>query len=270
MHRNVSPDQARRALHDACAETCRFFDRTIGPIATRARTDTPDGVTYDGLLRRVMAWLHTIKKLDQPSDFQALHAGLRALFELAVDLTLLLRDPAASPDRIQAWEESAKLKAAERIVSRYRGQSIPAHLQAQTNYVSSHADRVRELRRTHWSRPGSHPPRWTGRNLERDARVASDLEPGAGFAAFYDEMYAQACWHVHGSTLVGVRGLPAGSFAAMAAIAAHEVSQLALLAGRQALRLLGCYDGITENRFAQHEKEIVRIQAQMFSEPPSS
>lgn len=55
---------------------------------------------------------HSLGKLNHPGDFQAVTAAARALFEGAVDVTLMHFDAAVNgPEKMDAWEDFAEVVA---------------------------------------------------------------------------------------------------------------------------------------------------------------
>ncbi len=137
-----------------------FFSETLRPIASRRVSEDRTLVTYEGALVRVHAWLRSLRKLDHPEDFQPILAGTRALFEIAVDLTLLIHDPAATQGRLFAWEQSAKLKAAEATLRYYadRDEAIPSELDGQARFVRDCGRRDRSCARAVATRAGAAAP----------------------------------------------------------------------------------------------------------------
>ncbi len=71
-----------------------------------------------GLWQRAYAWMHTVGKLNNPLDFQALAIANRALLEITVDLVLLHHDETnLSGWKMHWWGFSEKLKACEQIIN---------------------------------------------------------------------------------------------------------------------------------------------------------
>jgi hypothetical protein len=63
----------------------------IEGVLPRSETGYRDAC-IKGLYARVLAWMQTIVKLNDPLDFQALSIANRALLEITVDLILLHQD----------------------------------------------------------------------------------------------------------------------------------------------------------------------------------
>ena len=73
------------ALHADCKAVSEFLDASVRPIADRRAEGTAEHMSYLGALLRVTAWLRSFAKLNHPGDYQALSAGCRALFEIAIE-----------------------------------------------------------------------------------------------------------------------------------------------------------------------------------------
>jgi hypothetical protein len=249
-----------------CEDVRDFLTRQVRPLLDRVANTSDADATVHGAVLRVMAWMTSMGRLNDPVYFQVSLAGVRAIFEIAIDLALLHHDRANHTSaKIIAWERSALLAAAEKTARYYErsGKPVADEHEERLRFVEREGDRIRLLRRTTW--PGrrdaeSHPMRWTGRNLGDDARRAAAFG-SYGFDAFYDLRYAEWCWGTHGSGLAGIRPIPAESFPGLAAFALHESARLALVAATLALNYFGLWDSIVAIRFEQLEKEISKHRA---------
>ena len=249
----------------ACQRVESFLGTSVRPILERAGPPGPEHDTYNGAIIRVHAWLRSLAKLNHPGDFQPVLAACRAIFEVAVDLTLLNREPTLTCARLLAWEDSAKLHSAQRLkrfldsqskVTPAAGaQSIIAYLQQQP--------RVLSLRSQHWGHD-KHPPRWTGRDLGHDADHADRLK-FSGFAEYYNAHYPKICWNVHGSGLAGVRGISEANFPGLTMFGFAASATFALIAAREALALVGRWDSVSEVRFEHLEKELGEIRVAVWT-----
>ncbi len=198
-----------------------------------------------GLYLRALAWVRSLWKLDEPGDFQAVMVASRTLFEIAVDVTILQFDTAANPPaKMDAWEESAKLKSARRVrafLDRPGCTESAADHAPYLTFLSNNKQRVEALRKRWWpsrkaGKQPDHPDRWTGRDLSKDADSATELYPAGKFAAYYARRYMHNCWNTHGSGLAGVRGIPPEDFPGLAAIAFDEATRFALIVTDMTLR----------------------------------
>ncbi len=239
--------------YSACLLVEEFVRRTVRPIAERANQGTPEHLTYLGALLRVLGWLGSTKKLNDPADFQPILTGSRAVFEIAVDLVLMKHDSSTPCAQLLAWEDSAKLKAAERVQKRYSPGPMPTKHAAQETFIRTETSRIHALRAKYWG--GKHPARWTGRHLDVDAYKADTFD-SCGFAEYYDERYPQVCWNVHGSGLAGVRNITPDLFPALAGLALIEIAFFSVIGTRAVLQLLDRYDSITQHRYDQLSVEL--------------
>ncbi|MEZ4233549.1 MAG: hypothetical protein R3B89_30505 [Polyangiaceae bacterium] len=231
----------------ACKEVEAFYSGTVSPVLHRSLSQTVEHNTYLGLMLRTHGWLRTLGKLTEPADFQAALAASRALFEVAVDITLLLKAPSDAV-RVAAWEEQAKLKSAEGLKK-----FLDAHPAAKPPGASEvlkllqRAPAIEALRLQHWGTT-KYVSRWTKRTLRDDA-IAADAFLHSGFEEYYSARYPVACWCVHGSGLAGIRGVPSDAFPGIIAFAFADAASFSMLIGERALRLVGAWDDILEFRF---------------------
>lgn len=245
-----------------CQRTRDFVGASVLPVFDRHSDQTDAFHSYHGAMLRITAWLRSLCKLNQPSDFQPILAASRACFEIAVDMTLLCLDDEHPCTKLLAWERSAKLKAAERVARRYQDQSIPNRFTPLITFINEQRTSVHDDRAIYWN--GRHPSRWTGQNLELDARAADRCE-AHGFVKYYDERYAQACWSVHGSGLASVRYLSEDVFPSVAAFGYAEAAAFSVVAARQAMRLIGQFDAVVEARFNQFYQDVEVTRQQVWA-----
>jgi hypothetical protein len=242
--------------YQSCKIVQEFFEKTVRPNVRRFRTPVSSAHdTYEGALIRTHAWLRTISKLEHPGDFQAAITASRAIFEIAVDLTLI-RYNVAPYSMLCAWEESAKLAAAEKTVNYYKkkGVAIPSQYEAISNFVQSNTQQIRQLRQANWKQD-KHPPRWTGHNLFVDSEQA-DKFTSDGFSEYYAVRYPQVCWSVHGSGLTCIRGVSEDLFPGLIAFAFSDIAKFSIIVAKQTLELMGINDSIMIARLSQLSHEI--------------
>lgn len=244
-----SPRAIARAEFLECRSVHEFLNVRMRPrIAAAAGGDEAADPFYVSF-HRVVAWLRTLWKLNEPADFQAVTTASRSLFEIAVDLTVMHLDSAANPpEKMMAWEESAKVKAAARIRDFVRRDGCglaETDFLLQFSYLSSNEQRIKDLRKQWWPRKdgrSEHPDRWTRRTLPEDADNATKLYPTGKFDEYIAVRYPQICWNTHGSGGAGVRGISVEVFPALAAIAFKECAHFALIAAEMTLRHFDLWD----------------------------
>lgn len=249
------------AFADAMFGQCQILHDFLGDHV-RPVSSGPGPDTVHGALIRAHGWMRTFTKLNSPGDFQAVVAGTRALFEIAVDLTLLLHDPESSVEKLVTWERSARFKAAEQINEFFTIHPTNRGFSQQRDHIvresaAVHRDRLRfwpQHRRGEEPARGRHPDRWTGRSLRKDAAAAADRcagerYAGTEFEATYVEWHPQWCWSTHGSGLAGVRSIPEVTFPALTGVTFRTACKSGLHIGRTALEYVGQYDEIAQVRF---------------------
>lgn len=240
-----------------CRANCHQIEEFIGvsvqPIVERTSNNMPYGQVCSTLLLRVRAWLGTLSKLDSPTDFQAVHAASRSIFETAIDMVLILHQEKQDITKLLAWERSAKLRAAERMV-----ESTPNS--KALKFIECRKDKVQTERNLIWptrdGKPRSHPERWTGRDLRRDAEKAESYL-SAGFVRFYLERYSTTCWNVHGSGAAGIWDLRSDAFPDICSMAMKSACEFALVCVEYSLRLFDAFDEISEARLKRLREEML-------------
>lgn len=252
---------ALSAMHfEDCKTVHKFMGEAVRPVLDRVGPTHDASHTVRGTFMRAQGWLGTFHKLDSPAHFQAVIAGTRALFEIAVDLAFMHHARTAHPvEKMLAWERSSKLRAAERTRDYYAAnpnRTMPDHLTERVRSIDRDGAAIRAERQTWW-KEARHPERWTGtRNggLREDAATADTFGPYS-FREFYDVRFAELCWGTHGSGLAGVRGLNAEYFPGPVAMAFEDAAMFAVLSSELALRYCGQYDAIAEARFRRLNEE---------------
>jgi hypothetical protein len=202
-----------------------------------------------GLYSRAVAWMMTLKRLDQAVDFQAVMSAVRSLMEITVDLILIHHDKTdTSAFRMRQWEVSAKMKAAKALVEYFTNRAklpIPDEYQPQVDFIDREEANVELMRKGLWPYTGSdpkrqskgtHPDRWTGNSLSTDVIKADSLHGpeikkifGSNLEEFYETEYRRLNWSVHGSGLAGVWNLPPEVFHSMCGLAFIWCARMAMI-----------------------------------------
>lgn len=253
---NTPEFQLAQTFFVACHKIDEFFGESVRPVLDRVYDKGPYYQEYGGLFIRIHGWLRTLGKLNSPGDFQAILSASRAIFETAVDLSLL-SNPEYSYAKIKAWEDSAMLNAAEKVHSycnKNPGLDESEHAAALA-YVRNHKDEVRRLRKQHWNHE-RHPQRWTGRTLGQDADVVDQHKSTKAYSEYHHVRYPQVCLSVHGSGLASIRGRREQDYPGMCALAFVDVLRFSMFAGQQVLELVQQWDPETEQRFRQFMRSL--------------
>jgi hypothetical protein len=249
-------------------EMCRQEQAFVGRWLLLLRGSAfrhPGFETVHGAVQRALHWIDTLGQLDGWEHLQAVDCAARALFEAAVDLTLLALDPSKyDVATLEAWELSAHHRAGEvaRDIYTKDGARPPELVEPMISFATEAQAEIDALRAKHWPRSESkkhphrwkHPDRWTSHTLWQDAETADALFPAGRFLRWYGLRHAGACWNVHGSGLCGVRRLPAEMIVNLMGPAVGEVAHFALVATEMALRFLDLWDGEAEGHFARFRK----------------
>jgi hypothetical protein len=254
------------AYYAGCVIVLRFVGEFVMPIVERETTIVAGGQTFPhphfarlacrAMTERLHAWLLTLQKLKGPADFQAVATAGRALFEMAVDLTLVKFEEGGSFYKMQAWHLDTKLRWAKRKVENGIDKDGSA-----ADFVARESKRAAEMLDKHWGTPDlkkrRKKDRWTGRDLFVDSKKAEGYSP-SGFVDYYAERYQMACWQVHGSGVIGTMEAPADLIPYVAAISLRDAERFATASSRLILQLLlgDRFDAETESRFEQLATEI--------------
>lgn len=166
-----------------------------------------------GLFYRARAWMHTLEKLNQTRDIQAIYAANRALLEITVDMLLIHYDKSnESGWRMYWWAESEKMRLAELLIKYYQelNQPIPEEYMPISEAYESDKSNVDSMRKSLWpdkkypDRP-RHPDRWTGRaNLYEDINYVDEnlgslilSELNFTLKSYYRSEYRRMNWYIH-------------------------------------------------------------------------
>jgi hypothetical protein len=254
-----------RSLQAECDAVAAFIDKNVRAQVDARVAIVPHGIAFQGQLLRAIAWLRSLMKLTHPGDFQAVTAGARALFEGAVDVTLMHFDHAAKgPEKMDAWEQSAKLKHAETAADYLAsaGRQPDGAERMMVAFAIRERPRIEKLRLAHWpNHRGKHPSRWTGRDLSQDAEAA-DKHLAEGFEEFYRLRYPQLCWNVHGSGLTGIANVRAEVIPYIGGEAAADAAKFGRVVAEVVTKHMGCWD---ENTFKKLAEQVAVAKAVAFA-----
>lgn len=253
-HPDHGPVAEANAYFAVCQRIHDFVGESVRPIVERNVNVVPGTHVCNGMIARVHGWLRSLGKLNHPGDFQAVLAGSRALFETALDFALITLESAGKFDKLLAWQELEMLRQADKL-----HQSDPTGNQhpAAEAYRRDHQERIRGLHNKYWEKKGN-VPRWTGRGLREDSRIADELGANALasgrfgstiFSEYYLARYSQACWYTHGSGLVGLLDSPKEYIPIVVALGFRDAARFSLVSSSYALVLVDQYDGIAKARF---------------------
>lgn len=184
-----------------------------------------------GCYYRAYAWMFTLAALRDPIHFQAVAAGARSLFELWVDLKLLLGDATArSVERYHAFPRVERLRAARKIVEfSDKNPTLKIECSRQRALVDnrSKAQEIESLVVKLWGRDKkgnpNYPKHWSDQDVA--ARIpSSDAEA----KRIYNEHYPLLSWYVHSGS-AGYAGLDENALRCCFALS-HTIAQRTSLA----------------------------------------
>lgn len=189
---------------------------------------------------RTYAWMQSLELLNQTKHIQAISAGNRSLLEFTVDLVLLHTDPTNSGGwKMYHLAFSERLKAAEQLVDYYGAGNVPStHAEAES-FIQREKASIEDMRFHLWPSKrdpskGTHPDRWTGRNLFDDVQVADDAygdqiqeSLGMPLAEYYRTEYRRMNWMIH-SVMAGVTNLDRIYYSNAAGLALKWCQDLAM------------------------------------------
>jgi hypothetical protein len=214
MNNPATPEQTAKRFLASAVRMQQFMDGVVVPACLKAHPQPSQNINdVLNLYMRVLAWMRTVRKLNEPGDVQAMAAAVRALFELSVDLTLVVTDETHTAlPKMRAFEHRLlfkKVRAGRLYLEKARKSGATAreleyaeHM-APEAYLRREQSKVESEKALFW--PKNEPPRWTGQDLGSDVRQIDTRDPHLRMEHYYEVWYRQACWLVHGSTLTGVR-----------------------------------------------------------------
>ncbi len=198
-----------------------------GALATGA-SDKETAIT--GCYYRAYAWMGTLSILREPIHFQAVAVGARSLFEIWVDMKLLMEDSTGkSVEQFHAFPKAERFRAAKKIVEfSDKNPTLEVECAYQRTLVSnsSKEQEVEALVVRLWGRnkegEPNYPRHWSGRDL------TARIPPGdAETKRIYSEHYPRLSWYVHSGS-AGYAGLDEGALRSCFALS-HIMAQRASL-----------------------------------------
>jgi Family of unknown function (DUF5677) len=174
---------------------------------------------FKGVYLRAKANVESLLALRYVKDFQAIAMIARSLFELAIDMTLIKRDPDAVR-KIAAFSELEKLRAATKIVN-FRKSHPSADIGAtvQELFIKNNEAKIESERAAIWG-AGAKVPHWSGLSLKARAELLK-----GPFDEIYEVKYPQLSWYTHAAGLTGF-DLHASSYEKLATTHHYLAAQL--------------------------------------------
>lgn len=221
------------------------YNEAFQGVFSKPETEVKDRILKQ-LWTRAYAWVLTLERLNHARFYQAIHTGNRALLELAVDVLLLVDDKSGEVgEKMLAFAESEKLKAAQNLVDYYvdQGLTVPSTYLEQQRYLALNKVRIQALRDRYWLSPkaqaqgksGQHPSRWSGNNLAEDVAKVDSIYGkkivdyfNITLTEYYRTEYRKMNWHIHSGT-ASTWKMPAESFDISCGFAFKRSADLAFI-----------------------------------------
>jgi hypothetical protein len=215
---DLTLEQRAAAFYQGTSALSSFATQKVIPLL-QAKTTRPDiDLAVITTYYRMHLWSLDVSKLNYPVHFQTVLNAVRGLFELLVDLKLLIADPTRA-EKFHDFSFVTRFAAAEKYVNCLDadpGYTQPAKPELRRVFVSDAANRKKydDLRRKHWGTDKKGkvitPEHWSG--LGGMADRCANLSPSE--TRRYRDIYSQCSWFVHSGS-AGVAGVsPDGILAA--------------------------------------------------------
>lgn len=230
----LTPEQIAQAFFSATENIDRFGREIILPQLMGLLKPNPLDQAVTTTFGRMHAWMETLGKLNDPMHYQAVSTGARSLFELLMDLALLLSDQNGERlNRFLWFPEVEKYRVATTLDRVLRQCPDPEDLDPDTFSAflagPGRSQAVAHLRRKGWN--GNSPRHWSGEKVKDRAALL-----GGDYTRLYDRLYAELSWHIHAGA-VGTAGVSRDGFHAFI-LTAHRHSQVFYVRG---VRLLASH-----------------------------
>lgn len=201
-----------QAIFNGTLALSALFEQSIVPVVRgmMSRTEYEDAVA--GPVYRIAAWLKSLAKLNHPIDIQPVFAAARSIFELVLDIKLLVADPSSAP-KFHGFIFVERFRAARvqvDFINRLPGGAARASEARSLVDDPAKHQKLESLCKSlgWWDSNNSKPKRldhWSGKNMADRARDA-----GIQYEELYRCYYPLLSWNVHAGA-VGLGGIsPAG------------------------------------------------------------
>ncbi len=202
LHGNV------QAIFDGTCALSALLDQSIVPVVQgmMSRTEFEDAIA--GVLFRISAWFKSLTKLNHPIDIQAVFAGARSTFELAIDIKLLVKVPSLGPN-FHAFVFVERFRAAKGLVdflANVPGGTSKANVERAFVNNPANQSKLETLCKTfNWwdsakAKP-KYPKHWSGKDMAQRAKDA-----GTQYEELYRSYYPLLSWNIHAGA-VGLGGI---------------------------------------------------------------
>lgn len=185
-----------------------------------------------GIYYRMYLLYSSADLLNSYKYFQSLAAISRSLFELYLDLNIIIKDNEGEMvEKYNIFPEVEKYRAAKKLVNYFDSiTDSNINVDIQRKYLNDVSKRkhIETIIEKYWGRTRkgklAWPEHWTGKSV---SQRASDL--GKEYSEFYYEFYPQLSWHIH-SGATGYINLSKETFEYMFAVMQSLMQRIILQA----------------------------------------
>jgi len=244
LHENVE------AIFSGTCALNSLLEQRVTPAIRGILEHTEYEAAVAGAFYRIAAWLKSLVRLNQPIDIQAVFAGARSIFELTVDIKLLVENPSMAP-QFHAFVFVERFRAAKRVVdfvvSSLSGD--PSKGKAERELVEDPAQqrKLEGLCRSFgwWDADKCRAKRidhWSGWDMYTRTKNV-----GVEYEEVYRVYYPMFSWNVHAGT-VGVGGVSARGIESGFGVAHGVVQDLVYDATREVATTFRLFDAVGDLR----------------------
>ena len=177
-----------------------FAEEVMVPIMTKQLDLNDRELAITGVYYRMYAWIQSLVSMNSRIHSQGAASAARTLFELLLDLKLLVSDSdGILVDRYHAFPQLDRYRVAKQIVEYNDGNpssQIDDTHQRQLVGIPSKAEEIDELTKTHWgltkAQKPQRPQHWSGLTVKARAQKL-----GKRYYELYLESYPLLSWSVH-------------------------------------------------------------------------
>ena len=259
-----------RAILKGTEKIFEFAKQYVMPVVRDQLNKNEYEKAFSALYFRMFLWFEAITELKDPRHFQVAQSSARSLFELLLDVKLVIQDPNVV-EKVNAFTRVERFRRANRLntfVNEHPSIDRSQYL-AELEHATDPATiaEIDASREKFWGRSSKgkliSPKHWSGRDV---ARLATDA--GVEFEEMYISDYSHQSWYTH-SGLAGIAGLSREGLTKAFAIA-HMMSQRSFSQATEAVatafRLFDAIPDLRKNmRLASVETEKAACEALMES-----
>lgn len=185
----------------------RFAEEVMIPRLRGLLKPTPKEQTIISIYSRMFLWLNTVTSLTQIRCFQGAAAGSRAIFELLLDLKLIIENNVSdSVEKYFAFTTIEQARVANQIIDFFHKNksSSQPNLKPIEDFImnAGRKDKIEALILKYWGKDKKGLPKkishWSGMNVADRARKLGGL-----YYEFYIRSYPIFSWQLHSAAGAG-------------------------------------------------------------------